>query len=289
MKASGCETFMNNRGRFEIGRLLWACLGIALLACGALALQHGPPYPRSFLDRLLREDQAEAEPMVPDGPPEDFSYVFTRLVYQGPGGRIYPGHTWDTDSPKADRQFLMGVLRYTRILARRQEQTLRLENPKIFHFPFLYAVEPGYMAFSDKEAALLREYLERGGFFVVDDFHGTHEWQSFESQMKKVFPNRRIQEVDLSDPIFHCFFDIQEKKVVPGLQYLFTGRRFEQDGKAPHYRAIYDDKQRIMVMINFNVDLGDAWEWADLAQYPEEWTAYAYRLGVNYIVYSMTH
>jgi hypothetical protein len=124
---------------------------------------------------------------------------------------------------------------------------------------------------------------------VVDDFHGTREWQNFERQIKKVFPNRAIQEVELSDPIFHCFFDIEEKKPVPGLQYLFTGRIFEQDGTQEHYRAIYDDYGRIMVMINYNVDLGDAWEWADLPQYPEEWTSYAYRLGVNYIVYSMTH
>jgi hypothetical protein len=280
---------MNNRGRLEIGRLLRACVGMALLACGALALQHGPPYSRSFLESLLARDQAEAEPVISDGPAEDFNYVFSRLSYRGPGGRLFQGHTWDTDYPKADRQFLIGVLRYTRVHGRRQEQVLRLEDPKLFGFPFLYAVEVGYLDFSEQEAVRMREYLERGGFLVVDDFHGTREWQNFERQMKKVFPNRAIQEVDLSDPIFHCFFDITEKKPVPGLQYLFTGRIFEQDGTQEHYRAIYDDYGRIMVMINYNVDLGDAWEWADLPQYPEEWTSYAYRLGVNYIVYSMTH
>ena len=282
---------MNNRGRFEFGRLLRACLGIGLLACGALALQKhdGPPYSRSFLRELLARDQAEAEPVIPDGPAEDFNYVFSRLSYRSPGGRLFQGHTWDTDYPKADRQFLIGVLRYTRVHSRRQEQVLRLEDPKLFEFPFLYAVEVGYLDFSEEEALRMREYLERGGFLVVDDFHGTREWQNFEYQMKKVFPERTIQEVDLSDPVFHCFFDIEEKKPVPGLQYLFTGRIFEQDGTEEHYRAIYDDYGRIMVMINYNVDLGDAWEWADLPQYPEEWTSYAYRLGVNYIVYSMTH
>lgn len=280
---------MNNRRRLKTGRLLLACLGIGVLACGALAWQQGPPYSQAFLRGLLAMDRTEPEPVVPEGPAADFNYVFSRLSYRSPGGRVYEGHTWDTDYPKADRQFLMGVLRYTRVHGRKQEQVLHLDDPELFQFPFLYAVEVGYLDLSTEEATRLREYLERGGFLVVDDFHGSSEWQNFERQMKRVFPDREIQEVDLSDPIFHCFFDIEEKKPVPGLQYLFTGRIFEEDGTEEHYRAIYDDYGRIMVMINYNVDLGDAWEWADLPQYPEEWTSYAYRLGVNYIVYSMTH
>jgi len=135
----------------------------------------------------------------------------------------------------------------------------------------------------------MREYLLRGGFMVVDDFHGTQEWNNFETQMKKVFPDRAIQEVPVSDPIFHCLFDIEELFQVPGLQWLYSGRVYEKDGYDVHYRAIRDDDQRIMVMINFNQDLGDAWEWADLPQYPERYTSQAYRLGVNYIVYSLTH
>ena len=277
---------MINRWRFQIVWLWRACLAMSLLAAGAFALQQR----QSFLERLLKlEEEADAEPPVSDGPPANFNFVFTRLVYQGPGGRFFRGHTWDTDFPKADRQFLMGVLRYTGIHGRRQEHVVRLQDPNLFQYPFLYAVEVGYSHFSDDEAARLREYLERGGFLVVDDFHGSREWANFEEQMRKVFPNRPIREVELSDPIFHCFFDIEEKRPVPGLQYLYSGRIFEQDGTAAHYRAIYDDDNRIMVMINYNVDLGDAWEWADLPEYPEAWTSYAYRLGVNYIVYSMTH
>ncbi len=280
---------MNNRSRFELGRLWRACLGIGLLAGGALALQHRPfTLP---LERLV-ELEAESDRAllgISDGPPADFNYVFSRLEFQAPGGKLWRGHTWDTDYPKADRQFLMGLLRYTVIHSRRVEQVLRLEDPSLFQYPFLYAVEVGYSEFSKDQAARLREYLERGGFLVVDDFHGSFEWQNFERQMKKVFPNRKIRDVELSDPIFHCFFDIEEKQPVPGLQYLYTGRFFEQDGREAHYRAIYDDNDRIMVMINYNVDLGDAWEWADLPQYPEAWTSYAYRLGVNYIVYAMTH
>ena len=222
-------------------------------------------------------------------PPGEFEYVFTRLAHYSPRARSWRGHTWNTDYPKADRQFLQGVLRLTRIEAREQEQVLRPLDPKLFAYPFLYAVEVGYWRFSEEEAARLREYLLRGGFLIVDDFHGSREWSSFLREMQKVFPDRPIREVELSDPIFHCFFDITEKIQIPGLQYLYTGRTYEQDGTTPHYRAIYDDNGRIMVMINFNVDLGDAWEWADLPQYPEVYTTLAYRLGVNYIVYSMTH
>ena len=223
------------------------------------------------------------------GTPEEFGYVFTRLAYYSPGSRTQEGHTWNTDYPKADRQFLQGVLRLTHVEAREREQVLRPMDPKLFAFPFLYAVEVGYWRFTDEEAARLREYLLRGGFLIVDDFHGSREWASFVREILKVFPDRPIREVELSDPIFHCFFDIEEKIQVPGLQYLYSGRTYEQDGITPHYRAIYDDNNRIMVMINFNVDLGDAWEWADHPQYPEAYTSLAYRLGVNYIVYSMTH
>jgi hypothetical protein len=93
----------------------------------------------------------------------------------------------------------------------------------------------------------------------------------------------------LADPIFHCFFDIQELFQVPGLAGLFNGTGYEKGGRDVHYRGIRDDDGRIMVMINFNQDLGDAWEWADWPHYPERYTSQAYRLGVNYIVYSLTH
>ena len=274
---------MNSRGRFW-GWLLGAAVVVSLLAGGTYAFQ----LPQRLLD-ILSQAEDDDVPQLPVAPPDQFGYVFARLAFAPSDPRAMRGHAWTTDYPKADRQFLLGVLRYTRIQARRQEQVVRPLDPKLFALPFLYAVEVGYCYFSEEEAARLREYLERGGFLVVDDFHGTREWENFEQQIRKVFPNRPIREVELSDPIFHSFYDITEKIQVPGLQYLYTGRKYEQDGYEAHYRAIYDDKGRIMVMINFNVDLGDAWEWADLPEYAEVYTSTAYRLGVNYIVYSMTH
>ena len=145
------------------------------------------------------------------------------------------------------------------------------------------------MLLSPEDAQHLRQYLLRGGFLVVDDFHGSREWANFEAQMKKVFPERKIEDLDVSDPIFHCFFDIPKLIELPGLQFLYSHRIFEKDGTAPRFAAIFDDNRRIMVMINHNVDIGDAWEWADLPAYPARYTTQAYRLGVNYIVYALSH
>jgi hypothetical protein len=242
--------------------------------------------PPSFFADTEETDTPDTEP-----PPKMFDFVWTRLAYESPEYRWSDGNTssWITDYPKADRQFLQGLLRYTRINGRRREQVVRPTDPELSDYPFIYAVEVGYMQLSNDEAARLREYLLRGGFLIVDDFHGSQEWANFEREMKKVFPDRQIKDVPLSDPIFHCFFDIEELFQVPGLQYLYSGRPYEKDGREAAFRGIYDDKGRIMVMINFNSDLGDAWEWADLPWYPERLTSQAYRLGVNYIVYSLSH
>ncbi len=235
-------------------------------------------------------DSMVALPAGSEAPASEFEYVFSRLAHYSPGFSLSEdGQAWATDYPKADRQFLQGLLRYTAIQGRREEQVLRPMDSELYGFPFLYAVEVGYMQLTDEEATRLREYLLRGGFLLVDDFHGTQEWDRFQRQIRKVFPDREIVDVDASDPVFHCFFDIHELFQVPGLQYLYSGRKYEKDGYEARYAGIYDDNGRIMVMINFNVDLGDAWEWADLPEYPEQYTSMAYRLGVNYIVYAMTH
>ncbi len=257
-----------------------------LLAAAGWALQQG----RFLIPPEAYDPGPDGEVSTTEPDPSQFEYVWTRLAYESPGYQFYQNHhSWPTDYPKADRQFLQGVLRYTRIQARKQELVLRPLDPRLFDYPFVYAVEVGHLQFSDEEAARMREYLLRGGFLVVDDFHGTQEWANFEHEIKKVFPDRPIADVPLADPIFHCLFDIQELFQVPGLQFLQSGRTYEKDGYNVRYAGIRDDTGRIMVMINFNQDLGDAWEWADLPQYPERYTSQAYRLGVNYIVYAMTH
>jgi hypothetical protein len=124
---------------------------------------------------------------------------------------------------------------------------------------------------------------------MVDDFHGTYEWQSFLAGMRLVFPDRTIEDIPNDDEIFHVLNDLDERFQVPGIQYLRSGRVYEQDGVEAKWRAIRDDHGRVMVAICHNMDLGDAWEWADLPTYPERYTSLAYRIGVNYIIYAMTH
>jgi hypothetical protein len=137
----------------------------------------------------------------------------------------------------------------------------------------------------------LREYLLRGGFLMLDDFWGEEEFARFNESMSKVFPDRPIVELPDGDPIFHTVYDLDERYQIPGL-WAFRGgygmsRRAE--GTVGRWMGIYDDRGRVMVAICFNSDVGDSWEFADEPAYPEKLSALGIRLGVNYVVYAMTH
>jgi hypothetical protein len=150
-------------------------------------------------------------------------------------------------------------------------------------------VEVGHWNLTEAQVKEFREFLLRGGFFMCDDFHGVREWSVFVASMNRVFPDRPIVEIPSSDPIFHSVYDLDERYQVPGAQYLRTGSLSEYGGVDPHWRGIYDDHGRLMVAICFNMDLGDSWEWADAPEYPEKFSALGIRIGVNYVVYAMTH
>lgn len=239
-----------------------ACLVSALLLVGAA-------------DSNQSEGESEAD------------FTFVRLQYSS---SRWGRSTWAVDYPKADFQFLWGLRKLAdHAFPRADQKALSLASPDLFEHPFLYAVEVGYMNLSQGEADRLREYLLRGGFLVVDDFHGSYEWQNFYRQIKKVFPELEPFDLPLEHPIFHCYFEIDELLQIPGLYSLYSGRTWEKDGYQPRYMGIEDDEGRLMVMINHNVDLGDAWEWAEQEAYPREFAHLAYQLGMNYIVYAMTH
>ena len=129
----------------------------------------------------------------------------------------------------------------------------------------------------------------RGGFLVVDDFHGSYQWAAFLEGIRKVFPDRPIIEIGEDDPLLHVLYDLDQRSQIPGISYVWSGVTYQRDGYEPYWRGIYDDEDRLMVAINFNMDLGDAWEHADTPEYPEKMTALAYRFGINYVIYSMTH
>ena len=214
--------------------------------------------------------------------------------YGGFGG--YGGYgraSWSQDYPKADRQFLLAMKRLTRINGRSTEQVVDLgcdnANSEIENYPWIYAVQVQNWSFSDAEAKRLREFLLKGGFLMVDDFHGTADWESFMRGMRMVFPDRPIEDLDNKDEIFHVLYDLDDRFQVPGEQYVNTGRTYEKDGYVPKWRAIRDDKGRIVVAICHNMHLGDAWEWADSPYYPEKFASMAFRIGLDYIMYGMTH
>ncbi len=212
-------------------------------------------------------------------------------------GRAFPGY-WTMDYPRSDRHLLEGVRRLTRIDSRSVEQVVTLDGTdEVYNWPVLYGVEVGHWNLGEPEAKQLREYLLRGGFFMCDDFHGTEpyhgvrEWDTFTRSMSKVFPEREIEDLPDSDPIFHTIYDSQERFQVPGALYFETGLTYEagETGKVPHWRCIRDDKGRVMVAICHNMDLGDAWEHSDEPRYLEKWASLAYRIAMNYFIYDLSH
>jgi len=194
----------------------------------------------------------------------------------------------DTDWPCAEDHLMEGVTRLTRVETGENRIVAPIDDD-IMNYPWIYAVEVGRWYLDETDAAHLREYLLRGGFLVVDDFHGSFQWDSFEESMRRVFPDRPIIEIPETDALLHILYDTDENIQIPGIQFLRSGRTYEQDGYVPHWRGIYDDEGRLMVAINWNMDLGDAWEHADVPEYPESMTALAYRYAINYIVYALTH
>ncbi len=271
--------------RFSLSLLALFLLGWS----ASLALQRGGG-PRYF----SREDNPA--PLPPDWQ-EKAEFARARLAYPNYTGSAYGrsrrggggGGSWTTDYPKSDRIFLQGVRRLTRIQTQPIEQVVSLDDDEIFQYPFVYAVEVGHWGLSDPQAQKLREFLLRGGFLMVDDFHGSIEWEVFMQSMSRVFPDRPVVDLANSDEIFHVLYDVDQRVQVPGVPALNSGVTFEQDGVVPRWRGVLDDRGRIMVAICHNMDLGDAWEWADAAWYPERYATLAYQIGINYIVYSMTH
>ncbi len=215
-------------------------------------------------------------------------YTFARLIYTSPGWR----ETWTTDYPKADHQLLQGLRGWGKSLLEISSLpiTVSMHDPKLYEYPFIYAVEPGFMELSEQDAAALREYLTRGGFLMLDDFWGEREWENVQNQMHKIFPEYKIQELPLDHPVFHCYFDINEVVQVPqSNNWIYYHQTSEKGGIVPHYEGIIDKDGRIVVIIARNCDNGDAWEWIDDPRYALKFGLAAYRLGMNVIVYSMTH
>jgi hypothetical protein len=242
---------------------------------------------------------------IPSDYQEKTEFTFARLMYPNAafGGRGFGrrfggsdwreggrGIFWTMDYPRSDRHLMLALRRLTRVHARSVEEPVNLEDGDQFDWPWLYGVEVGHWDLGEDLSKKLREYLLRGGFLMVDDFHGTAEWEVFMNSMSKVFPDRAVVDLDDADPIFHSIYDLDERSQVPGASPWFgRGITYEQDGYRATWRGIYDDHNRLMVAICHNMDLGDSWEHADNPQYPEKFSALGIRIATNYVVYAMTH
>jgi hypothetical protein len=229
-------------------------------------------------------------------PDANVPHEWTRARLKYPdvfGGEDFgPAAYWTMDYPRSDRHLLEGVRRLTRIDARSLEQVTSLDHTDdIYNWPMLYGVEVGHWDLPQDQADQLRDFLMRGGFLMVDDFQANREWQIFTASLEKVLPDRPIVDLPNSDPIFHTIYDLDDRVQIPGAQYLESGRTYEKDesGRPEHWRAVYDDKGRIIVAICHNMDLGDAWEWSDDPRYSEKWAGLAYRIAMNYFIYDLTH
>jgi len=222
-------------------------------------------------------------------------FTFVRLRYSmGRAGLAfrmrYGGYdSWMVDSPTAEENFLTVLRQMTALPNSGRSIYLSMIDPELFNYPFAYMVEVGYLELSAEEAASLRQWLLRGGFLMIDDFHGPLEWHHFIVQFRKVFPDRPIRDIPPEHPIFHCYYDFDYFPQVPGLAALYRGVTYEKGGKVPHCRGIFDDDDRLMVLINHNVDLGDSWEHSKDPRYDVKYSLMGYKLGINYIIYALTH
>ena len=268
--------------------LTGALLGASLLAGSAASAQ-------PFDDNPFMAQQ----PAIPDieyDPGGEFNFVRVQFdTGQGGGGGGWGyfgdgGPTWSIDFPGADMNFLRGVSRLTNIRVMRDPIVLRFDDEQIFDYPFLYMLEVGQQGgimLSEEEITNVREYLLRGGFLLIDDFWGERQWRNFHDSFSQIFPDREIVELPHDHEIFRTYYDIDGPQMIPALSR--DDSRGEQGIDVASNHAILDDFGRVMVLINWNSDMGDGWEHTYHPYYPTRYANAAYQLGINYLIYSLTH
>jgi hypothetical protein len=247
-----------------------------------------PPSPKSTSTAAARPDERQFA---------DLEWTFVRIKYRAWPDRDvyyranYGKPPWETDAPAAEQNLSRRVASATRIVVREPVVGLTLDDPKLFDYPWIYFVEPGTLHFTEQEVPILREFLLRGGTASFDDFHGPAEWSNLERELARVFPERSIVELQPPHPVFSCFYQLDSYPQVPGLGSFLTGRTWEKGGYVAHLRTIVDDAGRPMLFINWNTDMGDGWEWSNAEAYRGyvKYTAMAYRMEINEIIYSLTH
>jgi hypothetical protein len=225
-----------------------------------------------------------------DNAPYDAQLTFCRLAYKtGPGGHYYYGlPAWAHGYPTSERSLMKILEGITGFLKPRMDKTnvIAIGDPQMFRYPIAYIAEAGYMVLSDDEARALREYFQKGGFIIFDDFRanrGNDGWENFVGSMRRVMPEGRLVELDGSHPIFHSFFEVPQPK-----DFISC---YDRAG-APEFWGMYEDNdtsKRLLFVANYNNDIAQYWEWSDTGLTPIGLSNEAYKFGVNYVMYGLTH
>ena len=215
-----------------------------------------------------------------------------RLVYASNQGQRAWRPWWAIDYPEAEFHLTRGLQRLTSLRVADDSRHLRLTDDEIFDYPWLFAQQAGRWFLNADEIARLREYVLRGGFLVVDDFHGESDWMVMSAALERAFPNWPIRPLPEDHPLMHVLYDLDQRTQIPGRRHLYRSPGGEIRARLwgpAEWHGIHDERGRLVVAINYNMDMGDAWEHADDPVYPVSMTSLAYRFGVNYVIYAMTH
>ena len=213
----------------------------------------------------------------------DGQLTFVRLRWNSGFGRGGFGAAWNHDLPRAEQHLSM-IVRELSLVDMRTDgsKILMLDDPELFKYPIAFMWEPGFWNLTDEEASAFRAYLTKGGFAVFEDFDGAQQWAHFEAQMRRVLPEGRLVRLDRTHPIFDSFFRVQD---IDAIVHPMTGIR-------PSYYGIFEDndpRRRLMVVANYDNDVPEYWEWSGQGMYPFDTSNEAYKLGVNYLIYGLTH
>lgn len=277
------------------GRRRWFGLAFALVAILLLA---GAAYAYQKPFRVYRSLEPYDNVPIPEGADRPSEWVFGRLMYPssprarfgGYGNWLQGGTSWTVDYPRGDRHFIEALRRLTLLDVRPAEQPVNPDDgDDIYNWPWMYVDLPGSWDLTDEQAKKIRDFLLRGGFLMADNFWGADEWEIFEEGMRRIFPDREMADLDGDHHIFHSVFDTSERYQIPGQWATRRGAMNRNGGVVPYWGGVLDDKDRVIVAISFNSDVGDSWEFADDPSYPEQYSALGLRLGANYVVYAMTH
>ncbi len=223
--------------------------------------------------------------------PYDGRFTFVRLRFTpdwagwGGGGGFFGGvnYQWDHDYPRAERHFTKILSELTTLdVTVDASNILSASDPELFKYPVAYVSEPGHWTQTEAEAEALRAYLMKGGFLIFDDFQGSH-WFNFEEQLRRVLPDLRLVQLDASHPIFHSFFEIETLE-----QFYYPLPPYQPSTFYGVFEG-NDPAKRLLLIANYDNDVGESWEWSDRDFIPIDLTNEAYKLGINYIVYALAH